>query len=77
MAEEFSLRKGYDLIGWLPWPLEEPSDDDDPEVTKVRVDFYDVWSQLFVERYLLPIRARSRSNRLLSAGHLGGEDVPR
>ena len=77
MAEEFRLCKGYDLIGWLPWLLEEPSDDEDPEVTKVRVDFYDVWSQLFVERYLIPIRDWCRANGLLSAGHFGGEDEPR
>ncbi|MFA6714853.1 MAG: glycosyl hydrolase [Victivallaceae bacterium] len=74
-AEEFQKRKGYELDPFLPELLEEPENLED-KVVSARIDFQDVRSQLFVERYMLPIRAWCRRNNLLSGGHLGGEDEP-
>ena len=44
------------------------------EDMRVRVDFFDLWSQRFVDAYLMPIRDWCREKGLLSGGHLGGED---
>ena len=77
MADEFQRRKGYDVVPWLPWLLSRPADGEDVDITRARIDFFDTWSQLFVERHLEPIRAWCRDNGLLSAGHFGGEDEPR
>ncbi len=76
MPEIFQQKKGYDLIHIIPTLLTEPSDDDSKAITQARIDFYDVWSQLFVERYFIPIRDWCRENGLLSGGHIGGEDEP-
>jgi len=76
MEQVFRKRKGYELRPLLPDLLKEPSDTERRKITQARVDFYDVWSQLLVERYLLPIRKWCRKNGLLSAGHFGGEDEP-
>ena len=69
---EFRRRKGYDISPHLPQMLARgPSD----EKTKgVRIDYWDVLSRLFVERYLLPVRDWCRANRLQSGGHLDGDD---
>ena len=70
-AEEFQRRKGYDvrpyLVPLLEWSL-------DSKVNDVRVDFLDVTSQLFVERYMLPIRDWCRAHGIKSGGHVSGED---
>lgn len=76
MAEVFREKQGYELIGHLPALLTRPSDDESIELTQVRLDFYDVWSQLFVERYLEPIRRWCREHRMVSGGHFGGDDLP-
>lgn len=57
-----------DLLCWPP-----PS----RAVQEVHVDFHDTCSRLFLERYLLPGRRWCRRHRLLSGGHLNGEDEPR
>ncbi len=75
-AEVFQQRKGYDLRPYLADLLKEFLADEHPELAKVLVDYHDIRSQLFVERYLLPIRDWCRENGLLSAGHFGGEDEP-
>jgi hypothetical protein len=75
-AEVFQQRKGYDLRPYLAELLKEFSADEHPELTKVLVDYHDIRSQLFVERFLWPIRDWCRENGLLSAGHFGGEDEP-
>lgn len=76
MAEIFKSRKGYDIRPWIPALLTLPADDEDTSITRTRVDFYDTWSQLFVERYLTPIREWCHANKLLSGGHFGGDDEP-
>ncbi len=72
----FREKKGYDLLDVIPYLLAEPSDDEPRKITQARIDFYDVWSQMFVERYFVPIRDWCRENKLLSGGHRGGEDEP-
>ncbi len=76
LPEIFKQKKGYDLVEFIPRLLAEPSDDEDLATTRARIDFYDVWSQLFVERYFIPLRNWCRENNLLSGGHIGGEDEP-
>jgi hypothetical protein len=76
MAAAFEAKTGYALVPHLPALLSAPTDDEAVEQTRVRLDFYDVWSQLIVERYLEPIRTWCRSQGLLSAGHFGGDDEP-
>lgn len=77
MATVFSARKGYDIVPLLPRLFVPQADGEDSAVTQARVDFHDVWSQLLVERYLLPVRDWCRANGIVSAGHFGGEDEPR
>ncbi|MDD2706642.1 MAG: glycosyl hydrolase [Verrucomicrobiae bacterium] len=77
MTGVFRRMKGYDMIPHLPVLLDAPKDDDGADERRWRIDFYDVCSRLFVERYLTPIRNWCRKNGLLSGGHFGGEDEPR
>lgn len=74
MPDVFRRMKGYDIIPLLPELLEDASEDEPLARRKLRIDFYDVRSQLFVERYLLPIRDWCRKKGLLSGGHFGGDD---
>jgi hypothetical protein len=69
----FRDQKGYDLIESLPSLLSNPPPQS-PEAKRARIDFFDVWSRLFQEAYLLPIRNWCRRYGLLSGGHFGGED---
>jgi hypothetical protein len=69
----FRGQKGYDLIKALPLLLSNPVPQT-PEAKRARIDFYDVWSRLFQEAYLLPIRDWCRRYGLISGGHFGGED---
>ena len=73
--EKFLELKGYDILQHLPC-LFEPAGGKDDE-PRVRVDYFDVRSRLFVERYLLPLRDWCRRHNLLSGGHFGGEDDPK
>ena len=73
----FKRRQGYRLEPFLAALLQGERDDEPAAVTKARVDYREVRSQLFVERFLLPIRAWCRAHGLLSGGHFGGEDEPR
>ena len=72
----FRRRKGYAIEPFFAGLLRPPADREPRALTQARVDFYDVWSQLFVARFLHPIRAWCRRNHLLSGGHFGGEDEP-
>lgn len=76
LGQVFRERKGYALEPFFADLLKKPSDAESRAVVQARVDFYDVWSQLFVERFLEPIRQWGRKNKVLSSGHFGGEDVP-
>ena len=77
MAEVFLARKGYELTPFLADLVSNaPVDNESTQLTRARVDFYDVLSQLVVERYLQPIREWCSKNGLLSSGHFRGDSAP-
>ncbi|MBQ7401877.1 MAG: hypothetical protein IJW05_00420 [Lentisphaeria bacterium] len=72
VEEEFLKRKHYDIRPHLKEILQ--NSDTDTKVIEKRLDYYDVLSQLLVERFLIPVRDYCRKNGLISGGHFGGED---
>lgn len=72
-AEEFKKRKGYDIIPHLTALMARRSNVAD-ELAYIRLDYMDVLSKLFVERFMLPIRDWCRTHGIKSGGHFGGED---
>ena len=74
-AEVFRQKKGYDILPRLA-ELVGGYDSGKESVQKLRVDFLEVRADLFVERFMLPIRDWCRRHGVLSGGHLNGEDVP-
>ena len=75
-ADEFVRRKGYDILPFMPELLARKRETLDDHLTRVRIDYHEVMADLFVERFLVPIRRWCRSHGVLSGGHLDGEDVP-
>lgn len=71
----FRRKKGYPVETCFP-ALLGPVETDDPELLQKRIDYYDVRADLYIERYLRPIRRWCRKNHLLSGGHFSGEDEP-
>lgn len=74
--EQFKARKGYDIMPYVKDLIERKYDDVDEKLVRVRIDYYDVIGDLFVERFMLPLRDWGRRHGVLSSGHLNGEDVP-
>ena len=72
---EFRLRKGYDIAPHVHALLADP-EGTDPALSRFRVDVQDVKADLFVERYLAPLRDWCRAHGILSGGHLNNEDQP-
>ena len=70
LAEVFEKRKGYDL---KKWTAELIRGNAPPQVA---IDYFDVLSLLFTERFLLPVRSWCRRHNILAGGHFGGEDEP-
>ena len=75
LREEFVRRKGYD-IGPHMGEVVRSLYDTTGRAVEMRVDYMEVLGDLFVERFMLPIRDWCRSNGLMSGGHLDGEDEP-
>jgi len=73
LSEEFKMRFGYGIEEHFD-AFENSSEKLTKEQKKIRVDFFDFWSQRFVDAYFLPIQQWCRENGILSSGHLGGED---
>jgi len=71
--EEFRKRFGYNIREHLD-ALFDLSLQDNASF-QARADYRDLLSQLFTERYFLPIRAWCEKNGSLSTGHMGGDDV--
>jgi hypothetical protein len=78
--EEFQQRKGYELTPFIPVLFYKKSNSFSgafAELTsaqqQARIDYYDVWTQLFVERFFLPIEEWCKKNGLLFGMHLSGE----
>lgn len=74
-AEVFKQRKGYDILPHAK-ALIDGYDSGRPEIAKLRIDYHEVRADLFVERFMLPVRDWCRRHGMLSGGHLNGEDVP-
>ena len=72
---EFRRHKGYDIAQFVPALLAD-ADGADAALCRARIDIQDVKSDLFVERYLAPLRDWCRSHGMLSGGHLNNEDTP-
>ena len=74
-ADEFQRRKGYDIVPFVA-ALVADKDMADTSLSKVRIDLMDVRADLFVERFLSPVREWCRAHGMLSGGHLNNEDIP-
>ena len=73
--EVFRSRKGYEIRPFAQ-RLQDEKYDSAEDLVKARIDFYDVMSELFVERFMKPIKTWDNANGLGSSGHLDGEDMP-
>lgn len=76
LPEEFKKRKGYDIVPHLGDIVNKKLAAFPSKTGYYQIDYYDVVSQLFVERFLLPIREWCHRHKLKSGGHFGGEDEP-
>ena len=74
-AAVFRAKKGYDILPYVPRLAKLQREDLDDELARVRIDYLDVIGDLFVERYLDPIRAWCHAHGMKSSGHFNGEDV--
>ena len=74
-ADEFRRRKGYDIAPLVPALVADREMTDD-SLSQARIDMFDVRADLFVERFLLPVRDWCRAHGMLSGGHLNNEDIP-
>ncbi|MBR7131037.1 MAG: hypothetical protein IKC82_03480 [Lentisphaeria bacterium] len=75
LFEEFRKRKGYDLEDHLCDFLNHHNAAEMRGKRAERfLDYCEVMSQLFHERFLTPLREWCHRNNMLSAGHFGGED---
>ena len=75
-AEEFKVRKGYDIMPLAKELFEKKYDRFDERIMRLRIDYYEVMGDLFVERFMMPLRDWCHAHGMLSSGHLNGEDVP-
>jgi hypothetical protein len=71
LASDFMKKFGYDLRNELPSVFEGDSEHD----RKVRIDYFNWWSQRFADAYFGQIQEWCHQNNLLSGGHLDGEDA--
>ena len=72
---EFKRRMGYDIMPHVP-ALIADGEHTNAALAKVRIDMMDVRADLFVERYLSPIRDWCRAHGIAPGGHLNNEDTP-
>jgi len=70
MPEAFQKRAGYDLYPCLPALFANLG----PRTAAIRCDFYRCVAELMAQRYFRPIHAWCQSHRVLSSGHLLGEE---
>ncbi|MGI6571955.1 MAG: glycosyl hydrolase [Fermentimonas sp.] len=70
LADDFKARYGYDIRDELPSIFEGEDEND----KKVRIDYFDWWSQRNADAYYGQIQQWCQENNLLSSGHLNGED---
>ena len=72
-SDIFFQRKGYRIEPFLADILRGKNAKDKTR-QRHNIDYFDVLSQLFVERYFLPIRDWTRKHGLLAGGHMSGEN---
>jgi hypothetical protein len=70
LADDFARTMGYDLRPHLLSLFGGSSDRD----MQIRIDFADWWSHRFTTAYFAQIQEWCHSNKILSGGHLNGED---
>ena len=75
-AQEFQNRKGYDITPHLKSLMQAPSLSDDDSLAEKRIDFHEVRTQLFIERFMKPIQKWCQQHNMLSGGHFDGDDSP-
>ena len=68
----FKEKKGYDLRPHVKELLQRKDETDD-RLAKLRIDYNDVRADLFLERFMLPIRDWCRAHGMISGGHLNVE----
>lgn len=73
----FLERKGYDLKPYYPHLLDMPDEQTPEDVLQARIDFADLRSQLFVERFVKPIQDWCHAHGILSSGHFNIDHEPR
>ena len=73
--EVFRAKKGYDIRPHVKELLQR-ADETDDRLARIRIDYHEVRADLFVERFMLPVRDWCRAHGMISGGHLNGEDVP-
>ena len=73
--DAFLARKGYGIRKSAERLLDSKYTFD-ASIVRERIDYFDVMADLFVERFMEPIRRWDAANGLKSSGHLNGEDVP-
>jgi hypothetical protein len=71
LTADFISRNGYDIRNELPSIFEGDNEND----RKVRIDYFNWWSQRFAEAYFGQIQKWCHQNNLFSGGHLNGEDA--
>ena len=69
----FLKRKKYDILPYLKELFAPPAEEETPEVRRARIDYHDVFSQLFVENYFYPLRKFCRQKGMLSGGHVDSD----
>lgn len=71
IVQDFENRFGYNLGDELPSIFEGENEHD----KKVRIDYFNWWSQRHADSYYGVIQEWCHNNNLLSSGHLNGEDA--
>ena len=74
-GEEFRRRKGYAIEPFVA-ALVADAERADASLSQARIDLMDVRADLFVERFLAPVRDWCRQRGMMSGGHLNNEDQP-
>jgi hypothetical protein len=73
LGDDFEKQFGYRIEKYLNAFKKSP-DELTPEDMRVRIDFFDCWSQRFTDAYFKEIQHWCHEQGILSSGHLGGED---
>ncbi|MEA4823286.1 MAG: glycosyl hydrolase [Clostridiaceae bacterium] len=71
--KRFQERFGYDIMTRLPALFDDDLPGEDNR--RARADYRDLLGEMFAENYFLPIRDWCHAHGILSAGHVGGDDV--